>query len=64
MDLPPVVIEPNVVDPNTDLRSPSQRACDKLPACDSSWCDIGGCEIPCELLELLSVFDGCDAGCL
>lgn len=48
-----------------DVRTRAQKACDKLPACNvsSSWCDIGGCDVPCEGIEILSVLEGCDVGC-
>lgn len=65
----PVIPLAWVVQPDPDLRTRAQRACDKLPSCDrapcnSTWCDVGGCEVPCEALELLSSLDSCDAGCL
>lgn len=54
---------PLAPEPITDIRSRAQKACDALPACDTTWCDISGCELPCELLEVLHVVD-CDPGCL
>lgn len=49
---------------DVDVRTRAQKACDKLPSCNSSWCDIGGCDLPCEgALELLTVLEGCDVGC-
>jgi hypothetical protein len=53
----------HVVERDHDLRSRAQKACDKLPSCNSNWCDIGGCDAPCEAFELLSVLEGCDVGC-
>lgn len=57
--LEPIVLEPVAND--DDVRTRCGRA---LDACDSSWCDVGGCDLPCDLLELASVLDGCDVGCL
>jgi hypothetical protein len=47
----PVVSEP-IAEP--DEQSRIERA--------ASWCDVTGCDLPCELLELVSIAD-CDLGC-
>lgn len=59
----PVLSAPLAPEPTADIRSRAQKACDALPSCDTTWCDIGGCDLPCELLEVLHVVD-CDPGCL
>jgi hypothetical protein len=60
MDEPDQEQAPPIVAPvSTDLRTPCQRAFDKF---DTSWCDVGGCDFPCQLLDVLTVLD-CDLGC-
>ncbi|MGE0402052.1 MAG: hypothetical protein AB7T06_35450 [Kofleriaceae bacterium] len=67
----PAVIDPaplpvaRLVEPEIDLRTRAQKACDKLPSCDAQWCDFGGCDLGCELpCALLEVLSGLDVGCV